>query len=138
MITLHPPKKRQKKTKYVEYDIEEINRRIYNDLPIKSYQDKVKQKHNLDSLMYEDETYKLIEEIDSLCHYITSKGRIINAQRCMELTMNNVADRKWAFHADSKRWMLEDIMAQYGFEYNFNKLKEFYKQTNTKTSWTRG
>lgn len=138
MVSLHPPKRYKNKTKYINYDIDEINYKIYNDLPLKSYQEKLKIDWNIKHLMYEGETYKRIEEINSGHHYITSNGRVINAKRCLEISINNIKDKYLAFHCEQQRWKLEELMPKYDYEYDFDKLIKYYKSINYKLTWVKG
>ena len=138
MISLHPPKRRLTKVRYLNYDIEDLNWRLYNDLPLKSYQEKIKIDWNLKHLMYEGETYKRIKEISSGYHYITSYGRILNAKRCIEMTISSLKGKHFVFHTGQKRWKLEEIMTKYNFPYDYKELEKYYKSINYKISWIKG
>ena len=74
MVTLYPTKKRLKRVKYVEYDIHDINKIIYNDLENPIYKETKQIDWNINAVLEKGETAKLLDS-NSGYHYITSFGR---------------------------------------------------------------
>ena len=113
---------------YVDYDVDDLNYRIYNDLPLDSdYEQDIAYEKRVNKLLMEGETARLIVEIPTDTHFITSYGRVINAKRLQQMTISNVRDELLAFYCLKKRWVLEEIMESYGFNYDKDKQLEFYK-----------
>ena len=113
---------------YVDYDVDDLNFKIYNDLPLDSdYEQDIAYEERVNKLLMEGEIARLIVEIPTDTHFITSYGRVINAKRLQQMTISNVRDELLAFYCLKKRWVLEEIMESYGFNYNKDKQLEFYK-----------
>ena len=138
MVTLHDQKPRAKKVRYIEYDIDEINHIIYNDLPTPLIEEDIKQKWYADKLLYKNEIGKLLPNCYSGYHFITNWGRVLNAKQVKELKIQNIADKFFAFYVDGGRVKLEEAMEEVGFIYDYDKIKAKYKELNIETRWVKG
>jgi hypothetical protein len=115
---------------YIEYDLDDINYRIYNDLPLGTDDEVDSYWEIMDKMIQKGETYKLIPGIPTGHHFITSYGRVINAKRCYEMTITSTRGEYIAFTASKRRWKICDIMKEVGFEYDEPKILEYYKATD--------
>lgn len=127
VITLKTIKYR-KKNKYIEYDLDKVNRQIYNDLPITLSDKTFDYEIILSKIMKEGEKYDIIPSTNNY-HYITSLGRVINAKQLKEMTLH-VSHGRLAFYIDQTRNLVKDHMDTAGYAYDFDQLIEFYKKTN--------
>ena len=138
MVRLHEFKKRFKKVKYIEYDIDELNHIIYNNLEIPLVKEETKNQWFAEKMLYKGETAKLIKSGSTGYHYITDWGRVLNAKQVKELRIQDIRGRHFAFYIDGGRRLLEEIMEEEGFIYDYDKIKSKYKELNIETRWVKG
>ena len=116
---------------YVDYDIDEINRLIYNDLPINYHNEEdARLERIIKKMLMKGEYAKLITEVPTDSHWITSYGRVLNAKRTQQMTISHVRNDYLAFFVVSKRWKLQHTMERYGFKYDKEQLLQFYEDIN--------
>ena len=115
---------------YIEYDIDDINYRIYNDLPLETDNEVDEYWNNMERILQAGEKFQLIPGIPSGYHFITSYGRVINAKRCKEMTITSTRGEYIAFTASKRKWKIGDLMKDVGFEYDELKIIEYYKTIN--------
>lgn len=109
-------------------DIDLIDHQIYNNLPLNLYEDDAKeQKRIIKKLLFEGEKYKIIEDLANYNYFITDLGRVFNIKRCKPMTIVNFKNKYLTFTCEKKRWKLCELMEKAGFEYNKNKLIEYYR-----------
>ena len=112
---------------YIEYDLDDINYRIYNDLPLETDNEVDAYWNNMDKMVQKGETYRLIQALPKGHYFITSYGRVINAKMCKEMTITSTRGEYIGFTASKRKWKIEDIMNQAGLEYDEPKIIEYYK-----------
>lgn len=116
------------KGEYVKYNLDYLNKLIYNDLSIDElfYDEEDKYKTNLIKILSKGEEAKHLPFLRDEYH-ITNFGRIINAKRIKELTIVLVRNEFLAFTANARLWKLEPIMLDNNWTYDMNLMLDYYK-----------
>ena len=120
--------------KYYNMSMADIDYYIYNDLPLPyNEQDEVWDR-NVEKLIDDGETYNNIPSKLGV-HYVTSKGRIINAKKpkWMTIVYETYAEKgtyKLFFMCERKIIPIEEIMNKYNYKFNLNDQLEYYKQVD--------
>ena len=118
--------------KYYHMSQADIDYYIYNDLPLPYVeQDKVWER-NVIKLIDDDETYTNIPSKLGV-HYVTSKGRIINAKtpKLMTIIYETYKEKgadKMFFMLERSIIPIEEIMCKYGYKFNLNDQLKYYKE----------
>lgn len=136
MVTLHPPKKRAKRNKFVEYNIDDVNHFIYNDLNNPMFKE-LEVTWPIEKLLMEGEKAAKLNT-SSGYHYATSYGRVFNMKQVKQLVLQNVRDSFHRVFLDAGGHRLEEIMESVGFIYDFDTIQEFYNKHNFTTRWLKG
>jgi len=116
-------------TGYVEYNLDELNHTIYNDLPLNNVSEEIENYYaTMDILVDKDEDYAVIKGLPSGCHFITSKGRVINAKRKQQMTIFPLRGGDLMFLCDRSRWKILELMVANGWKTDKSTLLAYYKK----------
>jgi hypothetical protein len=116
---------------YVDYSLDYLNKRIYNDLPLDYLFTDEEDKYTLalSKMLAKGEIAKHIDFLRDE-YYVTNFGRIINAKRIIQLTVMLVRNNYLAFTSSSRMWKLEPIMVSNGWTYNIENMLNYYESIN--------
>ena len=119
--------------KYFELSVEEANHYLYNGLPLPDIEVESKWVKNVKRLIDKDEKFRDIGSYLG-CHYITSKGRMINSKTPRFMTCIEETSPKWGvrlmFMINKSQMQLDKLMEKFGWYCDYDEIREFYKQTD--------
>ena len=120
-----------KSKEYVQYNLDELNHRIYNDLPLNNVDEEIENYYSImDVLVDKDEEYAVIKGLPKGCHFITSKGRVINAKRKHQMTIFPLRGDDLMFLCERSRWKILSLMTENGWKTDKLTLLSYYKKIN--------
>ena len=119
------------KGEYVDYNLDDVNNLIYNDLPIDElfYDDEEDFSKNLNKMLYKNEVAKHIPFLRDE-YYATNFGRVLNLRRIKEMTVTQVREDYLAFTANKRRWRLDNLMIENKWTFDMPLIVSFYKDIN--------
>lgn len=119
--------------KHFGLSVEEANHYLYNDLPLPEFNVEDKWISNVKTLIDKNEKFADIGSTLG-CHYLTNKGKLINAKTPKFMTLVKETSRNHGtrlyFMIDKNRAHLPDLFKKFKWEYDQDKIIDYLEKND--------